>query len=140
VKRSDRILLKAPIPRALYQAILKIQANEGIDFNKAALKATSLIDLNSERFKEAVQSEASHLARSQFMKQINATRQTIRAQAFKECAENVRRFEDNFRVPCSICGKPMHFSSRNSNWEKVKPLLDDAFSDWHHIKCGEQRK
>jgi hypothetical protein len=137
LRRSDRILLKVPIPRVLYQAILRIQANDGVDFDKAALKAASLIELNSERFKEAVQSEASRLARAQFMKQINITRQTIRAKAFKEGAEHVRRFEDNFRSPCSKCGKPMYFSSRQTNWDKMNAILHDAFKDWHHTSCGD---
>jgi hypothetical protein len=55
----------------LYHAILRIQVNDSTDFNKAALKAAALIDSNSAGFRDAVQSEASHLAKSQYVRQLN---------------------------------------------------------------------
>ncbi len=42
-------------------------------------------------------------------------------EAFREQGrKQVREQEDNFRVPCSVCGKPMKFSSRHDNWPEEK--------------------
>jgi hypothetical protein len=43
-----------------------------------------------------------------------------------------------FTAPCSICGKPMIFTHKNSNWVKeVRPTLYEAFSNWYHVCCKE---
>ena len=43
---------------------------------------------------------------------------------------------DHFRIPCSMCGKPMAFTSKDKIWEdKVKPTLCEAFRNWHHTPC-----
>jgi|GEM_PF-2306000 len=48
--------------------------------------------------------------------------------------------EERFNVPCSVCGKPMKFSSKYSNWEsKVYPKLKQAFSTWSHVKKCEPK-
>jgi hypothetical protein len=45
-----------------------------------------------------------------------------------------------FTVPCSICGKPMVFTHRDSNWQKeVKPRLHIMFSDWFHASCKKKK-
>lgn len=134
VKRSERTYVRVPIPRPLYNAILKIQVNDSTDFNEAALKAAALIDSDSAGFRDAVQSEASRLAKSQYVTQLNAARQTIRARACKEGEENVRRNEDNFRVPCSDCAGLMYFSSHDSNWERERAIIYEAFNRWHHTR------
>ena len=44
--------------------------------------------------------------------------------------------ERRFNVPCSICGKPIYFSSKLSIWNpKVYPILKQAFSTWYHSTC-----
>ncbi|MEM4524648.1 MAG: hypothetical protein QXF29_06090 [Archaeoglobaceae archaeon] len=49
---------------------------------------------------------------------------------------------EHFTAPCSICGKPMHFTSENSKWwnEKVEPVLERAFAKWFHVECKERRE
>jgi hypothetical protein len=44
---------------------------------------------------------------------------------------------EEFTVPCSVCRKPMVFSSRfRDEWEKeVKPILIKAFFNWAHTEC-----
>jgi hypothetical protein len=91
----------------------------------------------------AVQDGADRLAKSRYMQQINKARKTIEDQAYQKGynvgyekgAEYVRVNEDNFHVPCPICGKPMHFSSRDQDWEGEKKILHGAFSGWHHTTC-----
>ena len=38
----------------------------------------------------------------------------------EEIEDHVRYTEDNFRVTCSYCRKPMYFSERKSYWPKTK--------------------
>ena len=41
-----------------------------------------------------------------------------------------------FTAPCSICGKPMVITHRDSNWaSKIKPILLQAFKYWCHTSC-----
>jgi hypothetical protein len=127
--------VRAEIPRELYHAIVKIQAEKDLDFYEAALKAASLIDPNSHLFKQAVNNEAQSLGKSQFLKQLNTAKQTIKVQS----QEHVRRSEDNFRVPCSICGKTMYFSSLDSNWKDKRDKLYATFGNWCHSPCKEKQ-
>jgi hypothetical protein len=47
--------------------------------------------------------------------------------------------ERRFNVPCPVCGKPMYFSSNQSNWKtEVYPTLKEAFSDRRHETCISQ--
>jgi len=132
--------VKAEIPRALYMAIIRLQAAENLDWEDACIRAAELIDVNSQEFKRRVELEAQRLYKQRFMTELNKARETIRKKAREEGAEWVRRNEDNFRIPCSICGKPMYFSSRDENWErKVKPILYQAFKNWRHTSCGKRQ-
>ncbi len=43
---------------------------------------------------------------------------------------------EHFTVPCSVCGKPMYFSSKHSNWQtETYPKLIEAFGKSRHKKC-----
>jgi hypothetical protein len=128
--------IRVTIPRSLYERILRIQLDQGVDFDAAANKAASLMEPNGQLFREAVQKEAQELERSQFLQQLNKARASIKGAAIVEGAEYVRTHEAHFEVPCSICGKPMKFSSKDSNLEKeVKATLHNAFKNWSHVTC-----
>jgi predicted DNA-binding protein len=44
--------------------------------------------------------------------------------------------EEKFRIPCSICGKPMLFSSRQSSWKTdIYPKLIEKLGKRYHTKC-----
>jgi len=46
-----------------------------------------------------------------------------------------------FIIPCSVCGKPMVFTHRDSDWKnKIKPILLEAFSNWAHTQCLKKKK
>jgi len=53
----------------------------------------------------------------------------------EKAREQVREQEDNFSIPCFICGKPMKFSSRDDNWPEVKKMLHKALRNWKHGDC-----
>ena len=127
--------VRVRIPQALNQPIIMIQAREGLDYDDAALRLAAVAEPNGKLFEDAVAARARSLAKSIFLKQLNAARATIRREGFIEGVTEVRRIEDNFHAPCSKCGKPMSFSSRGPNWEKSSTVLHEAFKDWSHVNC-----
>lgn len=131
--REDAV--KAEIPKILYMAIVKLQATENLDWEDACMRAAELVDGNSVEFKRAVKLEAQDLYKSRFMRELNVARKTIEDQAFQSGMNRVRVDEDNFHVPCSVCGKPMHISSRDNNWQEEKRVLYEAFRGWRHTTC-----
>lgn len=135
LKSNDESLMRLEIPKELNQAIIRIQAAEDLDFIQACKRAAVLADSGREEFKKAVKDGADRLAKSRFMQQINKARKTIGDQEYQRGADQVRYDEDNFHAPCSICGKPMHFSSRDQKWEEEKKTLYQAFSGWQHTTC-----
>jgi hypothetical protein len=94
-----------------------------------------LIDENSLEFQRAVTRKAQKIYKRRYMTELNKARATIKARTRADTTTRIRRFEDNFRTPCSECGKYIHFSSRDENWEQEKEELYEAFADWHHDKC-----
>ena len=136
-KHNDSVM-RVEIPKELHQAIIRIQADETLDFVDACRKAALLVDPRREEYRKAVEDEANRLAKSRFMKQINKARKTIEDQAYQRGADYVRNSEDNFHTPCSVCGKPIHFSNSLSNWEDVRKPLHEAFSKWYHGNCKQQ--
>ncbi len=125
------------MPKRLYQAIIRIQADEDLDFHYACLVAARLVDPRRKEYRNAVQREVENLGKSRFMKQINKARTTIKDNAMKRGASYVRNHEDNFRVPCKLCGKYMYFSSKDQNWDKIKEYLYQAFRTWSHTSCKQ---
>ena len=126
---------KIEIPRELYQAIIRIQADENLDFEDACLKAALLVDPRREEFKKAVRQEADRLEKSKFMNQLNKARKTVEDNAWRKGADYVRNYEDNFHVPCNKCGKPLRLSNSHSNWATIRDTLYRAFSGWYHTTC-----
>jgi hypothetical protein len=138
-KRREGAGIRVSIPRSLYDGILRIQLDEGLDFNAAANKAANLMEPNGQLFREAVEKQAQELGRSQFLAQLNKGRASIEAAAYNAGAEYVRTHEIHFEAPCSVCGKPMKFSSNDANFEKeVKAPLHGAFKNWYHVPCGKK--
>jgi len=46
---------------------------------------------------------------------------------------------EHFTIPCSTCGKSLFFKRKNEKYwnERIKPRLEEAFSDYHHVPyCG----
>jgi hypothetical protein len=55
--------------------------------------------------------------------------------------QNLKNFEPAlFTAPCSICGKPMVFTHKESNWQKeIKPRLRETFASWCHTACKKKK-
>ncbi len=134
--------VKVQIPVSLQRGIMRIMVEEKLDWDAACDKAAALLDENGEAFKKAVNAEAERRFKSRLMKEVNnavkGARYSIWKKAYEEGKDWVRMNEDNFRVPCMICGKPMYFSSRDKEWEsQIKPILYEAFANWYHTSCSK---
>jgi len=122
LSKSDSSM-KMEIPKVLYHAIIRIQAAENLDWDEACVKAATLMDTGSKSFKKEVDKEALRLEKRQFMTQLNTTRDSIKTSAYNEGVNYTRNNEDNFKVPCSVCGKPMYFSNRDPRWGRSRRLF-----------------
>ena len=126
---------KVKIPWALHQALIRIQGEGELTFTEGCLKAAVLVDTRREQYKKNVKDEADRLGKSRYMGQLNKARTTVEDSGRKKGENHVRSNEDNFRVPCSVCGKYMHFSSKDKEWDAEKKALYPAFANWHHTAC-----
>lgn len=79
--------VKATVPRALYLAILRIQAADSSDWTPACTKAAALIDSGSERFKKMVRDEVNGRLNSELLTRVNRARKTIEVQAFERAKQ-----------------------------------------------------
>ena len=77
--------------------------------------------------------------RNLFLKYDNEVKKGVEKR-LEMARQEVRDKEDNFKTPCSICGKPMHFSSRDKNWPEVMKSLNEVFKDWRHTPCQEKEE
>jgi len=132
MKGQVQLTMKASIPRDLYMVIVKLQADEDLDWDQACSKIAKIISPKMEEFERAVKEKALSLAKGEFMTRVNKAREEIKRQAKIE----IRKKGQNFEVPCNRCGKPMQFSASAANWDsEIKPILKEAFSSWHHTEC-----
>lgn len=44
---------------------------------------------------------------------------------------------EHFTAPCSVCRKPMYFSSNSRNWIEVRETLKSVFNNWRHTSCSK---
>ena len=139
------------VRRSLFMALLKIQYIKDLDFDDACKWAATLIDSKEKSYWKDVQTEADRILRSKYLTDLNKARSTIEKKAYDEGyqkgygeAYNIgygKAMEiQRFRTPCAWCGKPMEFTSEQSNWAEVKQTLDKVFSNFTHVGiCAQKR-
>lgn len=131
---KDRV--KTSIPRNLYQAIIRIQADEDLDFEEACLKAAMLVDPRRDEFEKAVKDEGGRLGKSQFMRQLNKTRKKIGDKEYRRgFSDGYDASSDRFKYPCSVCSEPIHLNEKS--FESAKQFL--LKEGWGHAKCHDNK-
>jgi hypothetical protein len=124
------------IPWILEKLILRIMVEQDIDWDLACINLAN--QFNPDELKKMVEKRAESLGKSRFMIALNTSRDGIKAQTILETVKRIRETEDNYSVPCPKCGKPMHFTSRQSNYfTQIRPILYRAFAGWAHTICPE---
>ena len=122
---SNRQTVRVELPRALYQAIIRLQGNEDLDFEPACLKAALLLDPKRDEYKKAVLDEANRLAKSRFMTQLNTARKTIESQSYWLGHSAAKQQHAQIHYPCSKCKKEMTWDlSQEDHRKSIMGILE----------------
>lgn len=129
--------VKTSIPKSLYQAIIRIQAEKDVDFEKACEIAGELVDPRRKDFEKAVKIQVDRRYKSELMTQVNKAKKTISEQKYNEgFIEGYNDRDSELTVPCNVCQKEMILSDNMR--ESAKEYL--ISKKWGHAKCHEQTK
>ena len=113
-------------------AIVKLQAEEDLDFQEACMRAAVVLDEKSERYHEEVRKEAGRLYKKRFMGEQNKAKQTWIEVGRKQglsMAEELYTIE----YPCARCGKPMTLQPGGKVTSDVIDYLSSK--GWGHSTC-----
>ena len=133
-------------PDRLRKALVKLMAAEDLDLPEALERAGLLLEKNSESYGQELQAKANTLYKSRFLSELNKARAgweknnrlVMIAEFEKGFNAGEKCFQEEgmvWRVPCSICGKPIQFTSNDSNFKETYEVLRQAFSSWSHVNC-----
>ena len=132
---TDDGYAQAFIPDRLYREILKRQAGgKGMTWDEACVKTAKDADYGSEEFQKEAKGEARRLHNTEFMKQLNKARVSIRKTADEYAKINYARI----RFPCATCGQNMSWDLSDTNeLEQIMDILKKGgIARWHHHTCG----
>lgn len=132
IKFRDDGTVEALLPKELYMAIVRVQAEEELEWNGSCVRAAELIDSGGEKFKKDVKEEARRLHNRELMQELNKGRLTIANNA-RESALSLAKI----RYPCSVCGKDMVWNLLNDeDKEKIMEVLKKGgIANWQHTTC-----
>lgn len=136
------------LPERFRKPIVRLMAAENLDLTEALERAGLLLERNSEEYSRELQAGANSIYKSRFMTEVNKVRAALDKEHKKALS---RQWDDGFQsgytyfktdcsswhIPCSQCGKLMHFSSDDPNFAETSKVLENAFSGWRHINCNE---
>lgn len=134
-------LVKLPIPREIYLAIMKVMTDENLDWPKACQRVAQLINTKSDEFKKAVDAKANQLYKKRHMAEQNKTINKLKAKfesghyAVMEMMRKDQEKLQQFYIPCPKCGEPMRFSNSDEDWTTKSQTLLAAFKGWAHVNC-----
>ena len=125
---------KISVPWSLYMAIVKLQAEEELDFESARERAGRLLDEKSGKFTKAVQKEANRMYKKRFMEEMNKAKKSW---IEKGRMAGLSEAESMFKIECScaICGKPMLLVPNGDMTKAAVGFLES--SGWRQTKCLE---
>lgn len=132
--------MKTEIPWELHMAIIKLQASEELDYEQACQRASQLIDVNSEKYKRALELESNRLKKSQLMTEINKAKKSWRKKGYNSGYKDgqkagFKQGVQQYKViyPCSVCGGELVMVSGAKDHEAMKGLMIKA--GWAHTSC-----
>ena len=135
------------LPFKLRMSIVKLMADNYIDFDEALDKAAVLIDNNTKAYKKAVSKEAQSIYKSRFMKEINNARSTIQRKATKEVTDQYTEAygegyqqgkQDNaIYYYCKVCGKLIYVTPGSDSHQAIINCMHEK--GWGHSTCHQQK-
>jgi len=128
--------VEALLPKAFYLAMIRIQAEKGLDWNEACIFAAELIDSSSARFKREVEKEARRLYNGELMRQMNTARETIKGNAYESgysSGYEEGKNEGTAWYFCSVCGKRIDITPNGKAHASLIEYMRSA--GWGHSNC-----
>ncbi len=124
--------VQAIIPKALYQAIVKVQAAGNLEWGEACVRTAELSNHGSVKFAKAVKDAAMGLYRSRHFSEMNKALDTRHQSGVEEGKAYAK-----IRYPCSVCGKDMVWNLTGSeDRENILGMLKKGgIGDWTHVTC-----
>jgi len=138
--------VKAVVPKGLIEAVLKIQAEEGVDFERACILAAERIDSGSEKFHKSVRDAVRRRSNSIILSQVNKARVTIKSKGYgnglaagrsRGYSEGYERGKGDHQVwyLCNTCDGRLNISPNSAAHKAMIELMKDA--GWGHSSCHQ---
>lgn len=128
--------VQALIPKELYMAIIRLQADEGLSWEAACLRGAELSDSGSKQFKKKVEEEARKLHNSQLMQQLNRARASVRTSGYNAGYEAGSKAHHLWYY-CTFCGEGIWLEPDSEAHKAVIQYMKDH--GWAHRKCLEEQ-
>ena len=96
--------MKISVPWELYMSIVKLQAEEELDFEGACQRAAMVLDDKNAKYHEEVKRKANSLYKKRHLVELNKAKQSWIENGRKQGYSTA---EDKFKIeyPCSRCGE-----------------------------------
>ncbi|MFC1804165.1 hypothetical protein ACFL0D_09425 [Thermoproteota archaeon] len=109
-------------------SIIRLQGDEGLTWDEACTRASTLLDTGKEVYTKSVRKEAQSLYKSRHMTEMNKSRK-------KWVEEGYRKGVEEYKItyPCSVCGGELVLKPGEKDHEAMKGFMRQA--GWAHSSC-----
>ena len=136
---------KTMIPWVLHIALIKLQGRLESTYEEACIRASQLLDSNSEEFEKAVASETSKIEKSQIMSKVNKNRKGWIEKGYKNGFSEGHKqgyrkgvTENQITYNCSVCNGEIVMKPGGNDHTAMKKMMAD--SSWSHTSCLDANK
>jgi hypothetical protein len=120
--------MKVTLPWVLYIDLIRIQGDEGLNWDEACVRASLYLDPGKKEFIRAVEKESLSIYKSRFMTEMNKSRKKWVDKGYKK---GVKEYMIVYQ--CSICGKELVLRPGQKDHEAMKKFMKNA--GWAHSSC-----
>ena len=120
--------------------IIRLQGTEDLDFEEACIRASQLIDSNSEEFKKSVEVKVSNFKKGLLLSESNRSRKTWTNKGYKKGysegeATGYQRGVDENRITfqCAMCNQELWLPPNSEAHKAVIAFLKEK--GWGHGEC-----
>lgn len=128
------------IPWKLHIALIKLQGALESSYEEACIKASGLLDVNSEEFQKAVEVAARNLEKSSVMSKVNKRKMAWVDKGYQkgiDAGYEKGVVECQIKYPCSVCGEDLIMIPGNPDHVALIGLMRGA--GWGHSSCHTKK-
>jgi hypothetical protein len=132
MKVSKKKPKKISVPWELYMSLVKLQAEDELDFQGACRRAAMLLDNKNAKYHEEVNKNANSLYKKRHLVELNKAKQTWIENGRKQ---GYSMTENKFKIeyPCSKCGKPLVLLPGRAD---TADAIEYLSKKWNHSECS----